>query len=139
MLAQRIRRKNSSILRINHQSRNKSSLKNSLLFSLEVSSSLCPGGAGILICEFKHLDSSITQISSSMMNIDTAIFILDLFVNGQASVRIPKMPDDLSLCARVTFCIFLGNLCLSLMILQIRILSHYAELMQGNLESRNCH
>lgn len=95
MLAQRIRRKNSSILRINHQSRNNSSLKNSLLFCLEVSSSLCPGGAGILICGFKHLDSSITQISSSMMDSNTAIFILDLFANEQASVRIPKMPDDL--------------------------------------------
>lgn len=94
LLAQRIRRKKSSILQINHQFHNNSSLKNSLLFSLEVSSSLCPGGAGILICGFKHLDSSITQISSSVMDSDTTVFILDLFVNEQASVRIPKTPDD---------------------------------------------
>jgi hypothetical protein len=70
-------------------------LKNSLLFSLEVSSPLCPRGARILICGFKHLDSYITQISRSMMDRFTTIFILDLFVNEHASVRIPKMPDDL--------------------------------------------
>ena len=139
MLTQRLRRKELSILQINHQSCDNSSLKTSLLFSLEVSSSRCPGGAGILICGFKHSDSAITQISGSVMDSDTAIFTLDLFVNE-------KHQSEFQRCLMIYNCVivshfrmFLENLCLSLTLLQIRILSNYTELRQGNLESRNCH